>query len=456
MKTTLFTFALLFSSFIFSQTINISPFGTGFSTPVDIAHPLRDSRLFIVEQGGAIKILNANGTTNPINFLTLTNLISTGSERGLLGLAFHPNYSTNGFFYVNYTNTAGNTVVARYTVDLNNPNLANLSSGSIILTVAQPYENHNGGCLRFGPDGFLYIGMGDGGSGGDPQNRAQNINENLGKMLRIDVNSAAPYGIPSTNPFVGIAGNDEIWAIGLRNPWRFSFNRNNGDLWIADVGQNLVEEINKVSSSAAGLNYGWRCYEGNLAFNTTGCAPLNTMTAPVATYTHSSISGCSITGGYVYTGSNYPNFLTQYFFADYCNNKIGLLNTSGMISWSTAFPGTNFTAFGEDLNGELYVAGGTSGSIYKIIDSSLGVNNAVKEDLKLYPIPATTEVFITTSTISFPAIVLIYDSIGKLLSNQTLDSENQTINTSSLQKGIYIVRLEDFTGANYSSKLTIK
>ena len=456
MKTTLFTFALLFSSFIFSQTINISPFGTGFSTPVDIAHPLRDSRLFIVEQGGAIKILNANGTTNPINFLTLTNLISTGSERGLLGLAFHPNYSTNGFFYVNYTNTAGNTVVARYTVDLNNPNLANLSSGSIILTVAQPYENHNGGCLRFGPDGFLYIGMGDGGSAGDPQHRAQNINENLGKMLRIDVNSAAPYGIPPTNPFVGIAGNDEIWAIGLRNPWRFSFNRNNGDLWIADVGQNLVEEINKVSSSAAGLNYGWRCYEGNLAFNTTACAPLNTMTAPIATYTHSSVSGCSITGGYVYTGLNYPNFINRYFFADYCNNKIGMLNTSGIISWSTAFSGTNFTAFGEDLNGELYVAGGTSGSIYKIIDSSLGVNNAVKEDLKLYPIPATTEVFITTSTISFPAIVLIYDSIGKLLSNQTLDSENQTINTSSLQKGIYIVRLEDFTGANYSSKLTIK
>ena len=284
----------------YSQTINLQNFATGFSSPVEIVHPPNDSRLFVVQQGGIIKILNPNGSINATPFLTLTTAtITTGGERGLLGMAFHPNYASNGFFYLNYTNTSGNTVVARYAVNASNPNIAN-TTGTVLLTVTQPFSNHNGGGIHFGPDGYLYIGMGDGGSGGDPGNRAQNINENLGKMLRIDVDSASPYGIPPTNPYVGVAGNDEIWAIGVRNPWKFSFNRLNGDLWIADVGQNVVEEINKILSPLpnTGLNFGWRCYEGNVAYNTTGCVPLASMTAPIAVVNQNT-GACSSTGGYV-------------------------------------------------------------------------------------------------------------------------------------------------------------
>ena len=210
MKSTVTAILLCLINFSFGQILNIQSFGTGFSSPVEITHA-GDSRLFVVEQTGRIKILNSNGSVNATPFLNISSLISTNAfERGLLGLAFHPNYATNGFFFVNYTNTAGNTVIARYSVSAN-PNVAN-TTGTILLTVNQPFDNHNGGSLKFGPDGYLYIGMGDGGSGGDPGNRAQNINENLGKMLRIDVNSTvAPfYTNPPTNPYVGIAGNDEI------------------------------------------------------------------------------------------------------------------------------------------------------------------------------------------------------------------------------------------------------
>ena len=306
----IFTLLLVqLSLFTFAQSIGLTPFATGFSSPVEITHPRDDDRLFVVQQGGAIRILNTNGSINSTNFLTLTSTtISTGGERGLLGLAFHPNYATNGYFYVNYTNPAGNTVIARYTVSAN-PNVANAASGTIILTVAQPFSNHNGGSIKFGPDGFLYIGMGDGGNAGDPGNRAQNSNENLGKMLRIDVDSASPYGIPPTNPYLGIEGNDEIWAIGVRNPWKYSFDRSTGDLWIADVGQYQIEEINHVTNTTPGLNFGWNCYEGNSVYST--CTIPATYVFPVAQYTHSA-GACSITGGFVYTGSLYPNFLNHY------------------------------------------------------------------------------------------------------------------------------------------------
>ena len=259
---------VLLSSFSYAQNINITSFANGFSSITAIEHPVDDARLFVLQQSGAIKILNPNGNVNATNFLTLTSAtITSGGERGLLGLAFHPNYATNGYFYINYTNTAGNTVIARYSVSAN-PNVADASSATILLTVTQPFSNHNGGSLRFGPDGYLYIGMGDGGSGGDPGNRAQNINDNLGKMLRIDVDSASPYGIPADNPYVGVAGNDEIWAIGLRNPWKFNFDRLNGDLWIADVGQNQAEEINRTAAPLpTGLNYGWKCNEGKCFYS---------------------------------------------------------------------------------------------------------------------------------------------------------------------------------------------
>lgn len=453
---TIFTFLISVVSFYsYSQTVALTPFATGFSSPVEIAHPANDARLFVVQQTGAIRILNPNGTINSTNFLTLTpNTISSGGERGLLGLAFHPNYATNGYFYVNYTNTAGNTVIARYTVSTD-ANIANATSASIILTVNQPFSNHNGGSIKFGPDGFLYIGMGDGGDGGDPGNRAQNINENLGKMLRIDVNGTAPYGIPPTNPYVGISGNDEIWAVGLRNPWKFSFNRLNGDLWIADVGQNAVEEINRtVSPLPTNLNFGWRCYEGNVIFNNAGCVAQSVLTMPVAQYSHS--NGCSITGGYEYTGATFPNFIGNYFFADYCSNKIGILNIeTSTYTWTSAFSGANFSTFGEDNNGELYVAGASNGIIYKITDTSLGVNTFKKSNFELYPNPATSEFFIKTKAIHFPASMTIADSTGKLLLNQSLESNTNSIKTASFQNGIYFVSIKDINGAYFSSKLII-
>jgi len=313
--------ACLFGLSSNAQTVALQSFATGFTSPVEITHPANDSRLFVVEQGGNIKIVNTAGVVNGTPFLTLTSTtVLSGGERGLLGLAFHPNYASNGYFYVNYTRAGdGATVIARYTVS-SNPDIADGSSGTVLLTIAQPYSNHNGGTIKFGPDGYLYIGMGDGGSGGDPGDRAQNITNNLGKILRIDVDSASPYGIPPTNPFVGVAGNDEIWSIGMRNPWKFSFNRLNGDLWIADVGQSLAEEINKIPSPLpnTGLNFGWRCYEGNLVYDTSSgtCPAYASTVAPITQYGHGS-SRCSITGGYFYTGSTYPNFADKYFFGGY-------------------------------------------------------------------------------------------------------------------------------------------
>jgi glucose/arabinose dehydrogenase len=308
---------LLIPFFGISQTIDIQSFGTGFTKPVEIVNS-GDTRLFVVEQTGRIKILNTNGATNATPFLNLSGLVSTNAnERGLLGLAFHPNYATNGFFFVNYTNLSGNTVIARYSRSSgagSSPDIAS-TTGTTLLTITQPFNNHNGGSLKFGPDGYLYIGMGDGGSGNDPGNRSQNINENLGKMLRIDVNSTvAPfYTNPSTNPYVGVSGNDEIWAIGLRNPWKFSFNRLNGDLWIADVGQDAREEVNKIPSPLpATANFGWRCYEGDIGAITSGCVAQSSTYTPIAAPSHAAPdNNCSITGGYVYTGSTYPNLLNN-------------------------------------------------------------------------------------------------------------------------------------------------
>jgi glucose/arabinose dehydrogenase len=446
--------ALVAVQFANSQSIDIVPFATGFSSPTDISHPVNDARLFVVQQSGAIRILNPNGSINATNFLTLTSAtITSGGERGLLGLAFHPSYATNGYFYVNYTNTSGNTVIARYSVSAN-PNIADATSGTILLTITQPFSNHNGGSLKFGPDGFLYIGMGDGGSAGDPGNRSQNITNNLGKMLRIDVDSASPYGIPADNPYVGIAGNDEIWAIGLRNPWKFNFDRLNGDLWIADVGQNQAEEINHVTAPLApGLNYGWKCYEGNNVFSS--CAGSLVYTFPVAEYAHGGGAPCnSITGGYVYRGALYPNMFGKYLFAEYCTDKIGYTDTTGAIVWSNAFSNLTPTTFGEDINGEIYVAGGSV--IYKVIDTSLSTSSFDKDTFELYPNPATTEVFVKTKGLEFPAIVTVADITGKTVMQQSLTSETNAISIANLQTGLYIVSVKDQSGKSISSKLTVK
>lgn len=457
--------ALLLPGLMLAQTFGIATYVTGMNGAVEIAHPPGDSRLFVVLQSGGIKIVKPStpttGVANATNFLTLTTAtIVSGGERGLLGLAFHPNYASNGYFYVNYTRAGdGATTIARYKVSDANPDIADPTSGTVLLTVTQPFSNHNGGTIHFGTDGYLYIGMGDGGSGGDPGNRAQNINDNLGKMLRIDVDAATPYGIPPTNPFVGMDGNDEIWATGLRNPWKWSFNRLNGDLWIADVGQGEVEEVNKVAAPLSpGLNFGWRCYEGSASFNTTGCLPAANYTFPLEDYTQTATGGCAVTGGYYYTGSLYPNFNGKYIFGDYCLGKIFSLTDAGVLTISPNIAGMgSVTTFGEDVNGELYVANAGTGAIFRIIDTSLGVANVAENGFSIYPNPAQTEVFVRNQSGVSATRFSVYDLSGKLLMSQPLsDMETNSVDTGMLSAGLYIATVEDAAGARFTTKLTIR
>ena len=349
------------------------------------------TRLFIVEKQGRIKVLNLKtGVLNATLFLDIDSLVggglSTNDERGLLGLAFHPDYQNNGYFYVDYTNNSGRTTIARYSVS-DDPEVADPGSALILLTIFQPFSNHNGGWIGFGPnDGFLYISTGDGGSAGDPGNRAQDItNQLLGKMLRIDVDGndgpGGNYGIPAGNPFVGITGDDEIWAYGLRNPWRSSFDRATGDLYIADVGQNAWEEIDfQPADSTGGENYGWRCYEGDHPFNTSGCPAPETMVFPIHEYSHA--LGRSLTGGYVYRGCAIPTLDGTYFFADYVFTRLwsftyegnNVLNFTSRIAElspsSDGFAINQISSFGEDARGELYIVdqgSGISGQVFKIV-----------------------------------------------------------------------------------------
>ncbi len=360
-----------------SQTVNdikkeemkMIPFASGLSNPVCITNA-GDSRLFVAEQVGRILIVNSDGQLKTQPFLDIRDRVTFGGERGLLGIAFHPDYKAKGYFYVNYVGADDISTISRFKVSSANADTADPQSEIKLLTIAQPYPNHNGGDLIFGPDGYLYIGLGDGGLGGDPGNRAQNPMDYLGKMLRIDVNHGNPYAIPPSNPFYNsVTTLGEIWALGLRNPWRFSFDRLTGDLWIADVGQNAIEEINfQPASGNGGQNYGWRCYEGNEVYNISGCAASSSLTFPVYQYEHG--IECSVTGGYVFRGDNSSLYYGHYFFADYCSDKIWTLHKVAN-SWVKEdfgqFPDNNFSTFGEDAEGQLYVAGVTSGTIYRVI-----------------------------------------------------------------------------------------
>lgn len=442
MKKTILSALLLCCGYGFSQNINLTQFASGITAPTEVVNA-GDSRLFVTQQGGLIRIINTDGTINTTPFLDISSLTTTDGERGLLGLAFHPDYEDNGYFYINYTNANGNTVIARYSRSAANPDLADANSAQILLTVTQPFDNHNGGCLRFGPDGYLYIAMGDGGSGGDPNNNGQNINSLLGKILRINVNGAAPYAIPAGNPYADTDGADEIWAVGVRNPWKISFDRLNGDLWIADVGQENIEEINHAPATAAGLNYGWRCYEGNDAYNTQGCAAAATFTYPVAQYTHTN-NACSITGGYVYRGSLYPALAGKYVFADYCNSRIGYTDTSGEITWTGSFTG-NIATFAEDINGELYAVGRTNGIIYKIVETTAGTVNFGTAQVRLYPNPAKDVLNINVQGAALPLETKIFDLTGKLVSQKTISSASGTVALNGLSAGLYIAEVSNGT-----------
>jgi glucose/arabinose dehydrogenase len=341
---------------------------TGLASPVGLVHAGDSSgRLFIVLQNGRIVIYDGAALlAQP--FLDIRSLVACCGERGLLGLAFHPRYETNGFFFVNYTDLSGDTVVARYSVSASDPNLADPNSAQIILQIDQPFPNHNGGQLQFGPDGYLYIGMGDGGEGGDPGNRAQNLNLLLGKMLRIDIDRGLPYTVPPDNPFSGsTTARNEIWAYGLRNPWRFTFDRATGDLFIADVGQNQFEEINWTpATSRGGENYGWRRMEGAHCFNPASNCNDGSLTLPVLEYGRS--DGCSVTGGYRYRGGIYPSLQGVYFYGDLCSGKIWGATRNAGGTWETTQlldTALSITSFGEDEGGEVYVVN-YGGNIFRI------------------------------------------------------------------------------------------
>jgi glucose/arabinose dehydrogenase len=348
-------------------TLALKPVSVGGLVRSDYLTHAGDDRLFVVEQPGRIRIIRDDRLLDR-PYLDIVEKVSTsGNERGLLSVAFHPDYAANGQFFVNYTRQPdGATVIERYTVSPNDPDRADDQSGKVTLVIAQPEANHNGGQLQFGPDGYLYIGMGDGGGAGDRHGsigNGQDLKALLGKILRIDVTNQDTYVIPATNPF-----GTEVWAYGLRNPWRFSFDRSTGDLYMADVGQNAYEEVNfQPASSSGGENYGWRIMEGTHCFDPRQGCDQSGLVLPVAEYSHD-MGGCSVTGGYVYRGLTYPALQGVYFLGDYCSGIIWSLQRDGDQWQMTKLLGSevNISSFGEDVNGELYVVD-HGGAIYQLV-----------------------------------------------------------------------------------------
>ena len=353
-----------FPNLTFSSPLNLQNAGDG------------TNRLFVVEQNGVIKVFqNQSNITAAKTFLNITDRVTSGGETGLLGLAFHPDYENNGYFYVNYTAPSPlRTIISRFSVSSSNPDSADKNSELILLTYNQPFSNHNGGCVAFGPDGYLYVASGDGGSGGDPQGNGQSITTLLGKIIRIDVNNPQPplnYGIPADNPFVDSTNvniKKEIYAWGLRNTWKFSFDSVSGWLWAADVGQGSWEEVDIIQN---GKNYGWRCYEGNHPYDLSGCN--GTYEFPIWEYSHS--LGFSITGGYVYRGQNVPELYGKYICGDYVTARVWALDydginpaTSNQITTAPA----SITSFGEDENKELYLVS-FNGKIYRFVPTIVPV-----------------------------------------------------------------------------------
>ena len=387
--------------------VTLQPLVAGLSAPVDIANAGDGSgRLFIVEQSGKIHIIQ-NGTLLPTPFLDIQAVVSFGGERGLLGLAFHPQYVTNGRFFVFYTSKAlnglanGDVAIARYQRSATDANLADANSGQVVLSVPHStFDNHNGGALRFGPDGYLYIGVGDGGSGGDPFNAGQDLNSLLAKILRIDVNGASSYVVPSTNPFVATAGaRPEIWAYGVRNPFRFSFDRGSGDFYIGDVGQGDREEVDRqIAGSAGGANYGWRIFEGLRCFNSPATPPNCTTppadyVPPIFDYPHT--LGQSITGGYVYRGTSTPDILGKYMFADFVQSKIFVSPIVPATFTQLTSLSQQVSTFGESESGELYLANYSTGTIYSFSSSTDATPDA-------FTFTATRNVPLNTAATSNP------------------------------------------------------
>ena len=454
MKNILLLISAFFCLNAFSQTIELEDFADGFSSPLALKNA-GDERLFVVEQGGVIKIVDLNGTVSTTPFLDIQSIVNAGGERGLLGLAFHPEYQANGRFFVHYSNSSGDTQISEFSVSTSNPDIANANSEVMLLTVSQPFSNHNGGTIAFGPqDGYLYIGLGDGGGGGDTDNNAQNPTLLIGKLLRIDIDTQSDgnnYGIPSDNPFIGDPNTrDEIWALGLRNPFRFTMDPETNSIWIGDVGQNAREEVNRASLSQAGLNYGWRCYEGNAPFNTSGCPDESELTFPVFDYSWN--GGGSVIGGYVYRGDLYADLQDVYVFGD-IDGMISTLDIDDNYINQGQFPGT-WVAFGQDINKELYSVN-LGGSIFKITGGVLSVDENQGANAIIYPNPATNIVSIKLQT-QVMEHLKISDVKGSIIYTETLQSNQKQLNTSSFAKGMYFITITTKLGAKFVKKLMIK
>ena len=439
--------------------LGLTRFATGLVGPVDIAHAPGDALLYVVEKRGRIQKITPAGAVLPTVYLDIIpRVYSVGGEQGLLGLAFHPNYVTNGYFYVNYIaniTAGGTTRISRFQRLAGSTDRADPASEVILYTVPQPFTNHNGGSMQFGPDGYLYIALGDGGSANDPGNRAQNLGSPFGKILRLDVDGGTPgglnYGIPPTNPLVNTPGAlPEIWAWGLRNPWRASFDSANGDYWIGDVGQGVWEEVDvMVDSVGANHNFGWRCYEGNhVAVGGATCAAPTAYHAPVFEYAHNNTNGgYSITGGYVYHGTQSPALEGHYVFADYVSGRL----------WTTKRQGNTYTtvrdsvltrpgisSFGLDSAGELYTCELNAGIISRLTATGpvgLSAVSAVPK-LLLSPNPATA-----TCRIELPEAVGADIELISLVTGQTLRRTRSSATTAAatldvrgLAAGIYGVR----------------
>lgn len=463
MKLAVFFVAFLWSLGLFAQEVELELFASGLSSPVDIQNA-GDSRLFALDRNGLIHIIDEDGSVNTKPFLDIIEKISDQKgERGLLGLAFHPNYATNGFFYVNYVNNNSETIISRFSRSSSDKDIADQTSELIFMTIPQPYANHNGGALDFTKDGMLLIALGDGSGAGDPQNRAQDLTTYFGKILRIDVDNPENgnnYGIPDDNPYVG--NEDalvEIWAYGLRNPWKFSIDKITNDLWIADVGQANYEEINKVSASEGGINYGWRCYEGNSSYNLDNCPDEDTITFPIIQYSHnnSGIFKCSITGGHRYRGTAQPSLSGIYFFADYCSSEIGMLvenEGTWSMAFSQVFEGNNWTTFGEDVNGELYIGDITSGSIYKVKEAALNIDEQNLSQIKLYPNPVNDELSIDFGTqINQVSEIYVLNIQGQQIKTLiTFEGNLSKVSTKNMAKGMYIIEILNGLGQKTTRK----
>ena len=407
-------------------SVKLVLFSGGYTFPLGVEN-CGDSRLFVIQKGGQIAISDSNGTRITTPFLDISDRVdATGDEAGLLGLAFSPKYASNGLFYVYYINKSGNSIISQFKVSADK-NKANPASEKVVLQVTQNYRNHLGGCIKFGRDGFLYIGLGDGdgAASGDPLNYAQNPGLLQGKLLRIKVANNGTYTIPPSNPFKDSAAyRKEIWATGLRNPWRFSFDAANGNLWIGDVGEAVWEEVDvQPAKSKGGENYGWRCYEGNATYNTSGCLPKPSYTFPKYQYTHSGspVSDCAITGGFVYRGTKYADLYGKYFFTDFCSGLIRSLTIKGnnVIEKDELNSGIVYalTSFGEDAKRELYVVSSAGGQVLRVMSAasvtSANANEPVAS-MTVYPNPSHGAFSIAyTSMKAEPVIINVYGSGGK-------------------------------------------